>query len=185
MTRYLSQHSRTLKTEGLVTLGLGFVALLIPTFFTIAIEILLGILLLLGGFGTAFRAFQCKGFPGSAISLFGGVLSAIIGFLFLVRPLEGVVTLTLLLAILFFVQGCIEILMALKHRQWKRWVWMLWSGLASILIAGILLSGLPETAAWGIGVLAGIHLLFTGTWLWQLGNEIQKTSGTPDQHSKL
>lgn len=176
MTPYLHKHSRALKNEGLASLGLGVLAIIIPALFAIAIEILLGALLLLGGLGTAFRAFQLKGFPGSAISLFGGVLSAIVGFLFLIRPLEGVVTLTLLLAILFFIQGIIEITMALQHRQWTRWVWMLWSGLASIVVAGILLFGLPETATWGLGVLVGIHLLFTGSWLWVLGNEIENST---------
>ncbi|MDA3875160.1 MAG: DUF308 domain-containing protein, partial [Kiritimatiellae bacterium] len=115
-----------MKTEGLVSMGLGVLAIILPTLFAIAIEILLGILLLLGGLGTAYRAFQLKGFPGSAISLFGGVLSAIVGFLFLIRPLEGVVTLTLLLAILFFIQGIFDISMALHHRLWTRWGWMLW-----------------------------------------------------------
>ncbi|MEX2606995.1 MAG: DUF308 domain-containing protein [Kiritimatiellia bacterium] len=175
MTPYLTQHSRTLKIEGLVSIGLGILAIIIPTLFAIAIELLLGVLLLVGGVGTAIRSFHLKGFPGSSLSLFGGVLSALVGFLFLVRPMEGVVTLTLLLSILFFIQGGIEITMGLQHRQWTRWGWMLVSGLASIVIAGILFFGLPETAAWGIGLLVGIHLLFTGSWLWHLGREIQNT----------
>ena len=164
-----------MKLEGLASIVLGVLAILIPTLFAIAIEILLGVLLLLGGGGMVFRSFQLRGFPGSAISFAGGILSAIVGFLFLISPMEGVVTLTLLLAVLFFIQGLIEIAMGLQHRQWTRWGWMLISGVASIVIAGILFFGLPETAAWGLGVLVGIHLLFTGSWLWLLGREIQKT----------
>lgn len=176
MQPYLSQHSRTLKTEGIVLLVLGFSAILVPTFFTIAIELLLGVLLLLAGVGAVLRSFQLKGLPGSSISLFGGVFSVVVGLLFLTNPLQGVLTLTVLLAFLFIFQGGIEIFMAFNHRMWNRWGWMFWSGLSSIVLAAVLLLGLPDIATWGVGFLVGIHLLFSGTWLWQLGNEVQKTA---------
>jgi len=42
---------------------------------------------------------------------------------------------------------------------------MLVSGLLDILLGGILLSGLPGTALWALGMLIGINMLFGGTSL--------------------
>jgi uncharacterized membrane protein HdeD (DUF308 family) len=56
---------------------------------------------------------------------------------------------------------------ALEHRRElsERWSWLLVSGLMDILIAGVILSGLPGSALWAIGLLVGINMLFGGATL--------------------
>ncbi|MFZ3225083.1 MAG: HdeD family acid-resistance protein, partial [Xanthobacteraceae bacterium] len=44
-----------------------------------------------------------------------------------------------------------------------RWVWMLASGIVDLILAGIIFAGLPGTAAWALGLLVGINMLFGGT----------------------
>ena len=39
---------------------------------------------------------------------------------------------------------------------------MLLSGIIDIILAGIILLGLPETAVWALGLLVGINMLFGG-----------------------
>ena len=46
-----------------------------------------------------------------------------------------------------------------------RWSWLLVAGLVDIVIAGIIITGLPGTALWAIGLLVGINLLFGGASL--------------------
>ena len=53
---------------------------------------------------------------------------------------------------------------ALDHRRdlTPRWSLMLVSGLVDLVLAGIIFAGLPGTAAWAIGLLLGINLVFGG-----------------------
>jgi uncharacterized membrane protein HdeD (DUF308 family) len=54
---------------------------------------------------------------------------------------------------------------ALDHRQQLsgRWGWMLVSGIVDLVLAGIIFTGLPGTAAWALGVLVGINMIFGGS----------------------
>ena len=56
---------------------------------------------------------------------------------------------------------------ALEHRRElsQRWSWLLVAGLMDILIAIIIVAGLPGSALWAIGLLVGINLLFGGASL--------------------
>ena len=42
---------------------------------------------------------------------------------------------------------------------------MLVSGVVDLILAGLILAGLPGTAAWAIGLIVGINLLFGGVAL--------------------
>jgi uncharacterized membrane protein HdeD (DUF308 family) len=173
---YQASHSRLLKTEGILTLILGSCAILFPTLFALGLELLLGGLFLVGGLITVFRAARLREVEGNLPSLLFGLVAAGVGVWLLSSPVMGVVTLTLMLAIVFFVQGVAEITTALQHRKWPTWGWALISGIASWAIAAFLFLGLPGTAAWAIGLLVGINLIFTGAWLLALGSAVSKSA---------
>jgi uncharacterized membrane protein HdeD (DUF308 family) len=56
---------------------------------------------------------------------------------------------------------------ALEHKRELsgRWGWMLASGIIDLILAAVILAGLPGTAAWALGLLVGINLVFGGTAL--------------------
>ena len=174
MKSYVKENSRLLKTEGIVLLALGVLAIILPTLFTLAIELLIGILLLLGGAVSIYRSYTLKGLPGSTVSLGMGIFSMIVGVLFLGYPLHGMIVLTFILGLLFLIKGVAEITIALQHRHWIAWGWILISGFVSILVALFLLLALPETARWALGLLVGINMLFSGAWLLMLGSAVGK-----------
>ena len=174
MKIYMKENSRLLKTEALVLLTLGILAIILPTLFTLAIELLIGILLLLGGAASFYRSYTLKGLPGSTVSLGMGIFFMIVGVLFLSYPLHGIIVLTFILGLLFLIKGVAEISIAMQHRHWIAWGWILISGFVSILVALFLLLALPETARWALGVLVGINMLFSGAWLLMLGSAVGK-----------
>jgi uncharacterized membrane protein HdeD (DUF308 family) len=47
----------------------------------------------------------------------------------------------------------------------ERWSWLLVAGLMDLLIAAIIITGLPGSALWAVGLLVGINLLFGGASL--------------------
>ena len=118
---------------------------------------------------TLVRGIRMKGLPGSGIAMVFGLMTALVGLMFLAFPVEGAISLTIILAILFFFQGAMEIGAAMLFRGMSSWGWMLVSGLASLVLAILLLLNLPATAPWAIGLLVGINLLFTGISLLNLG----------------
>jgi uncharacterized membrane protein HdeD (DUF308 family) len=91
--------------------------------------------------------------------LAGGVL--------LSNPAAGVATLTYVLIAFFLIDGVLIIVMAFEHRRELvgRWEWMMLGGVMDLVLAGIILAGLPGTLAWALGLLVGIDLLFGGTAL--------------------
>jgi uncharacterized membrane protein HdeD (DUF308 family) len=51
--------------------------------------------------------------------------------------------------------------------------WILLSGIADLVLAGIIIYGWPATATWTLGVLAGVNLITSGSplqWLPLLGS---------------
>ena len=83
------------------------------------------------------------------------------------RPITGALSLTLVLIAFFVVEGIVSIMYALEHRRELsgRWEWMLISGIVDLLLAGIIFAGFPGTAAWALGLLVGINMIFGGVAL--------------------
>ena len=89
------------------------------------------------------------------------------GVILLWWPLNGALSLTVVLTAFLSIEGILSILYALDHKRELsgRWGMMLMSGIIDIVLAGIILAGLPGTAAWAIGLLVGINLIFGGSAL--------------------
>ncbi len=153
--------------EGLILLALGLVAIVIPPLATIAATILFGWLFLVSGVVGLFTSFMMRAAPGFWWSLISAVLGIVVGFWLLAQPVSGAISLTLLLIAFFIIEGVVTIMFALDHKRELsgRWGWMLVSGVVDLLLAAVILSGLPGTAAWAIGILVGINMAFGGSAL--------------------
>jgi uncharacterized membrane protein HdeD (DUF308 family) len=46
-----------------------------------------------------------------------------------------------------------------------RWGWMLVSGIIDLILAALIFAGRPGTAAWALGLLVGINMVFGGSAL--------------------
>jgi len=81
--------------------------------------------------------------------------------------MQGVLTLTIVVGAYFLAEGVATILYALEHRRElsERWSWLLIGGAMDIIIAGIIIAGLPGSAEWAIGLLVGLNLMFGGATL--------------------
>jgi len=105
--------------------------------------------------------------PGFWWSLLSALLGIAAGVVLLLWPLSGILSLTLILIVFFVVEGVASIMFALEHRRelTGRWGWMLASGIVDLILAAIILAGLPGTAAWALGLLVGINMVFGGSAL--------------------
>ncbi|MGA2396523.1 MAG: HdeD family acid-resistance protein [Steroidobacteraceae bacterium] len=163
----LHLHWRAFLIEGIVLLVLGIFAILIPNVATIAVEVFIGWVLLLSGVVGFISTFRMRGAPGFGWSLLSAVIAIAAGVILLVWPLSGALSLTLILTAFLTIEGIASFMMALSHRHGfsARWALLLVSGVIDLILAAMIFLGLPGTAAWAIGLLVGINMVFGGSTL--------------------
>lgn len=153
---------RILIFEGIIFLILGILALILPGLFTLGIELMIGWLLIIGGFVQGYRSLKSRHAPGFWPSILSAILYILVGGLLVLYPLSGMITLTILLAAFFVIEGIAKIFLGFQLRNFPSWGWIVFSGFASLAMAVIIWAGWPLTAIWVIGLLVGINLLFAG-----------------------
>ena len=81
--------------------------------------------------------------PGFWWSLISAALAVGAGIILLARPVQGTLTLTIVVGAYFLAEGVTTIMYALEHRRElsERWSWLLVAGLLDILIAAIIIAG--------------------------------------------
>ena len=163
----LHDHWKLFLVEGIVLFILGLGAVLIPQVATVAVAIFIGWALLLTGIVGLATTFRMRGAPGFGWSLLSAVISIAAGAILLWSPLSGAFSLTVILTVFLAFEGIASIMMALTHRNGfsGRWAMLLVSGIVDLILAAIIFMGLPGTAAWAIGLLVGINLVFGGSAL--------------------
>jgi uncharacterized membrane protein HdeD (DUF308 family) len=164
VARTIRHHWKLFLVEGIVLVALGVVAVAVPVLASLAITIVFGWLFLISGIVGLFTTFAMRRAPGFWWALVSAILGIVVGGWLLLQPTLGLVSLTYLLIAFFIVEGIATIMYALEHRRALsgRWEWMLASGIADLILAAIILVGLPGTIAWALGLILGINLLFGG-----------------------
>jgi uncharacterized membrane protein HdeD (DUF308 family) len=166
-TAALREHWVLFLVEGVVLLVLGATAVVLPPIATLAVTILLGWLFLVSGILGLITTFWMRLAPGFWWSLLSAVLGIVVGAVLLASPLTGAFSLTLVLVAFFLVEGAVSIMFALDHKRELsgQWGWMLASGIIDLALAIMIFAGLPSTAAWAVGLLVGINMIFGGSAL--------------------
>ena len=136
-----------------------------PVIATLATVTAIGVLILLGGGMEVVGAFWCQEWSGFFLALLSGILGVVVGLMLLSNPIQGGITLTILLASFLFVGGIFKAVAALAHR-FGGWGWLLLSGVIDVVLGVMIWRELPMSGLTIIGVLVGISLIFRGvSWL--------------------
>jgi len=153
--------------EGVVLVVLGATAIALPPLATLAATIIIGWLFLVSGVVGLFTTFMMRQAPGFWWSLVSAALGIVVGLMLLARPISGAFSLTIVLVVFFVIEGVASIMFALDHKRELsgQWGWMLVSGIVDLVLATFVFAGLPSTAAWAIGLMVGINMVFGGSAL--------------------
>ena len=144
---------------GLVVLGTFALGSVVVA--SLATAVVLGALIFAAGLGETVGAFWCRGWSGFFLHLLSGVLSVVIGVLFLRAPGDALLGLTLLVACFLMVGGIFKIVAVLSHR-FASWFWPLVSGIVDVVLGVMIWREWPASAFWVIGLFVGINLIFRG-----------------------
>lgn len=165
--------SRGLIWAGAVFLVLGLAAIALPAWATVAVEQLVAVLLFV--WGAAGIGFALSMRPAvewrMTAALFGGVM--LLGVIFLIFPRDGIATMTMLLVAVFLIEGIASVTIGFGLRgTLPSWGLLVVSGLASLALGLLILTGWPGSAAWTLGLLTGINFLSNGVTLILLSRSI-------------
>lgn len=159
----LGVHWKSVMVQGALMIALGILAIALPALTTLAVEILVGWLFLIGGLWRTVSILRPPRMPGFGWSLAAAIMAIALGALLVLRPLAGMLTLTMLLVAFFILEGIAKILFAFDLRKHVSvWLWTLVGGIIDLILAALIFSEWPVTAAWAIGLLVGINMLFFG-----------------------
>ena len=167
MSAAVREHWKAFLIEGILLVVLGLAAMIVPPLASLAVTIFLGWMFLISGVAGLALTFWARQMPGFWWSLISAALAVVAGMILLAQPVQGTLTLTIVVGAYFLAEGVTTIMYALEHRRElsERWSWLLVAGLMDILIAAMIITGLPGSAEWAIGLLVGINLLFGGATL--------------------
>lgn len=126
--------------------------------------IFLSWLMIFAGVAEAVHAFWKKEWGGLFLNLLVGVLYIVVGFMVLTNPTASAMTLTLIMAIFFILDGIFRIIIAVTM-HYPRWGWMLLNGIVTLILGIIIWQQWQQLGLRIIGLFIGIDLIFSG-WAW-------------------
>jgi uncharacterized membrane protein HdeD (DUF308 family) len=140
----------------------GFLAIGVPQVAGITVSILVAWLLVFCGAAHLVFGWHLRTTGGILWELLVGVLYMGIGGYLLFRPVAGLVSLTLALAIYLFAEGFLELIMSFQIRPVRGSGWLLFDGIITLILGVMIWRAWPSSTEWAIGTLVGISMLFSG-----------------------
>lgn len=158
--------------EGVLLLVLGLLALLAPVVASLWTTAVVALAFLVGGIVGWISNLLRRRALGRGLTFWRLVVST----LFVVAgatmiqqlgsgPLAAalpVASLAVAIGVLFLLEGLVALVVALRHRRIRGWIWGLLNGLVTLLLGGLILSMGPAGLMQVIGLLVGVSLLFSG-----------------------
>lgn len=150
---------------GILSVLFGIFALGNAVAASVAVTLMTGILFLLtGGIQIAVGVAE----PGAGrkiASVALGVLMVLLGVSLTANPLQGMISLALVVTILLATSGVVRLGVAWAMQATAAFWPMLISGALTVLLAGYILANFAEASPRLLGVLLGVELLFNGAGL--------------------
>ena len=140
----------------------GFFALALPFEAGIAIAIVVAVLVIVAGIAHLAGTFAARTTGGFFWRLLVGCAYLIAGVYLLLNPKLSLVSLTLALAVLFFVEGIFHIVTYFQIRSAPGSGWLLFDGIVTLILAVMIWRSWPASAVWAVGTIVGINLLMSG-----------------------
>jgi uncharacterized membrane protein HdeD (DUF308 family) len=140
----------------------GLMAISIPMIAGVAVTAIVGWLLLFSGLLHLTFAWQA-GRPGAVVwQILIGLLYGAVGVYIIANPLAGLESLTLAVALYLFIEGVLEFVLWSRLASIPGRGWLLLDGVVTLVLAVMIWSTWPSSAAWVVGTLIGISMFFSG-----------------------
>jgi uncharacterized membrane protein HdeD (DUF308 family) len=151
---------------GVVYLVAGLIALGSVVAATAASVLVVGAMMFIAGVFEVINAFQVKTWGRFIVWLLLGVLYIVAGFVAWDNPFLTAIWLTLILGAALVASGVVRIFLAFNMKHGSPWVWVVISGLITLVLGLIILAHWPFSAVYTLGIFLGVDLVFAGAgWI--------------------
>ncbi|MGB8295335.1 MAG: HdeD family acid-resistance protein [Polyangia bacterium] len=140
----------------------GVLAIISPHASGIAVTILVGWLLVLGGGAHLAYSWHARDGGGLIWGIVLGILYIIAGAYLLAHPVAGLASLTFALAAFLFIGATVEIILSTHLRLSSGSGWLLVDGIITVVLAIMMWRTWPKSSPWLLGTLVGINMIFSG-----------------------
>jgi uncharacterized membrane protein HdeD (DUF308 family) len=161
---------------GVVYLLAGFIALGSVVVATVASVLVVGVMMIIAGVAEVFSAFQVKSWGKFLLWVLLGALYIIAGFVTFENPLLAAALLTLILGASLVASGIMRIVLAFSMKQETPWIWILVSGVITLLLGLLILAHWPVSSLYILGLFLGIDLIMAGAAWVGLGFGLRRHS---------
>ncbi|MCH2182805.1 MAG: DUF308 domain-containing protein [Mariniblastus sp.] len=158
---------------GIVLLIIGLIAVVQPLMVEQGLLWIIGILMIVGGCTQAIKGLGSGDASDKSFNLVVGALFAVMGIVVLVCWFSLLAFFTVIIGLLFLIQGFWTLIVAMSARQAQGHIAMLISGGLSLIIAILILAKWPSSSEYAVGILFGINLIFYGAALLALGTTLR------------
>jgi uncharacterized membrane protein HdeD (DUF308 family) len=151
---------------GVVYVVAGLIALGSVVTATVASVLVVGVMMIIAGVAEVFSAFQIKSWGKFLLWALLGVLYIVAGFVTFENPLLAALLLTLILGASLLASGVMRIILAFSMKRETPWVWVLLSGVITLLLGVLILARWPVSSLYILGLFLGIDLIQAGAgWI--------------------
>src|ERR1700759_2327600 len=105
MSAAVREHWKAFLFEGILLAILGLAAMIVPPLASLAVTIFLGWMFLVTGIAGLVLTYWARTMPGYWWSLISAALAVLAGLILLARPMQGVLTLTIVIGADFLAEG--------------------------------------------------------------------------------
>jgi uncharacterized membrane protein HdeD (DUF308 family) len=151
---------------GVVYLVAGIIALGSVVAATAASVLIVGVMMVVAGVFEVINAFQVKTWGRFLFWLLLGVLYIVAGFVAWDNPFLTAIWLTLILGAALVASGLVRVFLGFNMKHGSPWVWVVVSGLITLVLGVIILVHWPFSAVYTLGIFLGVDLVFAGaSWI--------------------
>jgi uncharacterized membrane protein HdeD (DUF308 family) len=146
----------------IVMIVLGVLAVVLPLQSSIAVSIVVSWLVVLAGIAYFASAFAGRNAAAFIWRLLIGAVYILCGGYTALHPGLALASLTIVLGVMFALEGMFELVMFFQFRGFSGSGWVLFDALVTLLLAYLIMRPWPSSSSWAIGLILGINLIFTG-----------------------
>jgi uncharacterized membrane protein HdeD (DUF308 family) len=173
----IARHASRLSIAwGVLLIIFGMLAIGSPFLAAVAVNGVIAWLIVLAGVVHLVLAFHAHGAGSMSWKLLVGIAYLCFGGYLILHPVLGVASLTLVLASLFLIEGILNVILFFKMRPMRGSSWMLIDGIITLLLGLMIYMQWPSSAAWAVGTLVGVSMIFSGVARVAMSSSVRRTT---------
>src|SRR5260370_10645393 len=160
---------------GVLLIILGMLAIGSPYIAAVAVTAVIAWLIVSAGVIHVVVAFHAHAAGSLIWKLLVGLAYVAFGIYLILHPALGVVSLTLVLASLFLIEGVLDIVLFFQMRSVGGSSWVLVDGIITLVLGLMIYMQWPASSVWAIGTLVGVSMFITALSRVMLSLAVRKT----------